>query len=285
MDQSGNPEQHPSDELHDAAYPVSDYQPRNVNEIHDAAYPVSDYQPGNHNNSEPGPSSPPENAANSKYTELATPALAFTSGQASSSWHGAGPSHLDNALDPPPSYEQSQSHSQPRSEPQSQGQSQSQSQSPATTSSQPSASLPSIIPPNGNASPPHSPEATPQSVTPLQPIPTHNSAQPSGPQLPGHYPPPADGAPTYGPMPAIGYQKPERPTTLERLRRKSCYTTLLLIGVFLLALFVGLMIGFREKLDDEEPEDDVRRSGSNQLFREAGSDPPSETTTTIHYWS
>lgn len=283
MDHPDNPEQHPSDELHDAAYPVSDYQPRNLGEIPDAAYPVSDYQPRNHESSEPGPSAQPENPANSKYTELATPALAFTSGQASSSWHGAGPSHLDNALDPPPSYEQSQSHSQPRSQAPSQSQhshSQSHSQpSPATTSSQPSASSPSIIPPPNNASPPQSPEATPQSVTPLQPIPTYHPA-PAGPQ-PGPYPP--SGAPTYGPMPAIGYQKPERPTTLDRLRRKSCYTTLLLIGVFLLALFVGLMIGFRDKLDDEDPDDDPRRSGKSQLFREAGSHPPAETT--MSHWS
>lgn len=80
-------------------------------------------------------------------------------------------------------------------------------------------------------------------------------------------------------MPAISYQKPERPRTLlEKLRQKSCYTTLLLIGVFLLALFVGLMIGFRDKLDDDEPEE-TRRPGTNQLYRGVGDDPPSETVT------
>lgn len=90
----------------------------------------------------------------------------------------------------------------------------------------------------------------------------------------------------YGPMPAIGYQKPERLTTLERLRRKSCYTTLLLIGVFLLALFVGLMIGFRDKLDDEPPpeDDDGRRSDDNQLFKEAGNLPTADVVTrTVGY--
>ena len=77
-------------------------------------------------------------------------------------------------------------------------------------------------------------------------------------------------------MPAIGYQKPERPTTLDRLRRKSCYTTLLLIGVFLLALFVGLMIGFRDQLDDEDEPEEDRRSGSNQLYREAENHGPTQ---------
>lgn len=282
MDQpSDNPEQHPSNELHDAAYPVSDYQPRNI----DGNTSSLDDQPG-------ASSSSSQNPQDSKYTELATPALAFTSGQASSSWHGAGTSHLDNALDPPPSYEASQSHPQPQSHPPSQPRPPVHPQSPPATS-QPSASNPSIlppnIPPNNNASAPQSPEGTSPNTTTLQPEPTYHPPQPPGPQ-PGHYPPgPApNGAPVYGPMPALGYQKPERPTTLDRLRRKSCYTTLLLIGVFLLALFVGLMIGFRDKLDDEDPPDeDNRRSDDNQLFKEAGNVPPSVTVTrTIaHSWA
>ncbi|MBE3045136.1 hypothetical protein IMZ48_21800, partial [Candidatus Bathyarchaeota archaeon] len=85
------------------------------------------------------------------------------------------------------------------------------------------------------------------------------------------------------PMPAIGYQKPQRLTALGRLKRKSCYTSLLLIGVFLLALFVGLMIGFRNKLDDDDDlDDDSGRAGSNQLFREAASHP---AETSIYHWS
>lgn len=54
-------------------------------------------------------------------------------------------------------------------------------------------------------------------------------------------------------MPGIGYQKQDiavHQSRLNRLRRRSCYITLVLIGIFILAVFVGLMIGFRDKLDD-----------------------------------
>jgi hypothetical protein len=82
-------------------------------------------------------------------------------------------------------------------------------------------------------------------------------------------------------MPAISYhQKPEPRSRLARMRRKSCYMTLLLVGVFLLALFVGLMIGFRDKLDDDdEPAQETRRPGNNQLYKGPGDLRPSETIT------
>lgn len=270
MDQPSSNPDHPSNELHDAAYPVSDYQPGNLGRSGNLIQPVAQQpdnsvRPGNLDLGQPSSSSSTQQPDSSKYPEVAAPSLAFTSGQASSSsWHQSGPSHLDNAIDPPPSYEQSQSHSQPRS---------------ATSSQQPSPSAPSIAPvPPSNHVLPLPPPSEPGSpgATPLRPIPTYNPLHPPVPQPS----PSGDGVPTFGPMPAISYQKPEHQTRLARLRRKSCYMTLLLVGVFLLALFVGLMIGFRDKLDDDGDEaEETRRPGNNQLYKGAGGFPPSETVT------
>ncbi|SPO03898.1 uncharacterized protein DNG_06581 [Cephalotrichum gorgonifer] len=263
MDQSpGNPE-HPSNELHDAAYPISDYQPGNLNLNHNP--PGSLNPPGNGDQNTPALATQ-GNA--SKYTEIAAPSLAFTSGQASSSWHRTGPSHLDNTLDPPPSYEQSQSHSHSRPTTSSQ------------PSSQPSVSAPSIRPSINSGPPPQSPNPGSPNSTPLRPIPTYYPSQPSGfPSANISSSSSSNGPPTFGPMPAISYQKPEHQSRLARLRRKSCYTTILLVGVFLLALFVGLMIGFRDKLDDDDGEDETKRPGNNQLFKDPEPYPPLETIT------
>lgn len=254
---SNNPN-HPSNQLHDAAYPMSDYQPQNITPPQGPPTLQSppSASPVNHNTA-PSPSA--------KYAEIATPALALTSGQASSSWHAPGPSHLDTTLDPPPSYEQSQS----------------QTQSRPSTSNQASTSNLSTAPPRNPIPSPNSP-TTPSVISssaPTPPTAAYHPARPSTASRPSNYPPAPSTAtsttaapspqpgPLYGAMPAMGYHKPDALATqsrLKRLRRRSCYITLLLIGVFVLAIFVGLMIGFRDKLDDSKKEQGQK--GSPQML-------------------
>lgn len=47
--------------------------------------------------------------------------------------------------------------------------------------------------------------------------------------------------------PPMGYQ-----SRFDNLRRRSWFVSFVLMGLFLLALFVGLMIGFRGKFDDDD---------------------------------